>query len=157
MKSSKNSVGLAGNLWLNLLEKIDEHGSISKAAKAVGISNKTAWDILHKINNLAEKPLVDSATGGKGGGGSSLTTEGKKIISQFKIIQEAHRKFLNNLEERLGDTGGLYQFLRRMYCFGGNMDNEVFEELDPTPRIDDNRTKGNDNGKRISRELRGIA
>ncbi len=115
MKSSKNSVGLAGNLWLNLLEKIDEHGSIAKAAKAVGISNKTAWDMLHKINNLAEKPLVDSATGGKGGGGSRLTAEGKKIINQFNTIQEAHREFLYHLEKRLGDTGGLYQFLRRMY------------------------------------------
>ena len=157
MKSSKNSVGLAGNLWLNLLEKIDEHGSISKAAKAVGISNKTAWDILHKINNLAEKPLVDSATGGKGGGGSSLTAEGKKIISQFKIIRDAHREFMSSLEKRLGDTGGLFLFLTRMYNNGVNMDKEVLEELDPMPRINANRTKGNHNGKRISRKLHGIA
>jgi molybdate transport system regulatory protein len=156
MKSSKNSVGLVGNLWLNLLENIDEQGSIAKAARAVGVSNKTAWDILNNINSLAEKPLVGSVKGGKGGGGSSLTAEGKKLISQFKIIQEAHRKFLNNLEERLGDTVGLYQFLRRMYCFG-NMDNESFGELNPTPRIADNPTKGNDNGNRINRELRGIA
>jgi molybdate transport system regulatory protein len=157
VKSSKNSVGLTGNLWLNLLEKIDEHGSIAKAAKAVGISNKTAWDMLNKINNLAEKPLVNRMVGGKGGGGSSLTAEGKKIISQFKTIQEAHREFLNSLEKRLGDTGGLFLFLTRMYSNGVNMDKEVLEELDPIPRIDANPTKGNDNGKRINGELRGIA
>ena len=127
MKSTKNSVGLAGNLWfnradhkflggdrINLLEKIDELGSITKAAKAVGISYKTAWDTINTINNLAEKPLVDRLTGGKGGGGTSLTPEGKKIIKQYKTIQEEHRKFLDNLENRLGDTGSLYKFLRRI-------------------------------------------
>lgn len=122
-----NNVGLTGNLWLNraenkflggdrihLLEKIDELGSITKAAKAVGISYKTAWDTINMINNLAEKPLVDRLTGGKGGGGTSLTAEGKKVIEQFKTIQEEHRKFLDNLEGRLGDTDSLYQFLRRI-------------------------------------------
>ncbi len=127
MKCRKNSVGLTGNLWLNraenkflggdrihLLEKIDELGSITKAAKEVGISYKTAWDTINMINNLAEKPLVDRLTGGKGGGGTSLTTEGKKVVEQFKTIQEEHRKFLDNLESRLGDTESLYQFFRRI-------------------------------------------
>lgn len=127
MKSAKNDIALTGNLWLNradnkflggdrisLLEKIDELGSITKAAKAVGISYKNAWDTINMINNLAEKPLVDRLTGGKGGGGTSLTAEGKKVIKQFKTIEEEHRKFLDNLENRLGDTEGLYQFLRRI-------------------------------------------
>jgi molybdate transport system regulatory protein len=119
--------GISGSLWIhrrqseflggdriNLLEKIDELGSITKAAKAVGISYKNAWDTINLINNLAEKPLVDRLTGGKGGGGTSLTAEGKKVINQFKTIQKEHRKFLKNLEDRLGDTAGLYQFLRRI-------------------------------------------
>ncbi len=127
MKCKKTTVGLSGNLWLNraehkflggdritLLEKIDELGSITKAAKAVDISYKTAWEIVNTINNLADKPLVDRSAGGKGGGGTSLTVEGKKIIDQFKTLQEEHRKFLDNLENRLGDTQGLYQFLRRI-------------------------------------------
>jgi len=127
MKSKKTGVGLAGSLWFQradlkflggeriaLLEKIDELGSITRAAKAVGISYKTAWDTVNMINNLAEKPLVDRLTGGKGGGGTSLTAEGKKIIHQFNTIQEEHRKFLDNLEARLGDTASLYQFLRRI-------------------------------------------
>ena len=127
MKSVKNSIGLTGNLWLNraenkflggdriaLLEMIDELGSITKAAKAVGISYKTAWDTINMINNMAEQPLVDRLTGGKGGGGTSLTAAGKKIITQYKTIQEEHRKFLDNPEGRLGDTDSLYQFLRRI-------------------------------------------
>ncbi len=127
MNNTKNSIGLTGNLWLNraenkflggdrinLLEKIDELGSITKAAKAVGISYKNAWDTVNLINNMAEKPLVDRLAGGKGGGGTSLTAAGKMIVTQYKTIQEEHRKFLDNLESRLGDTGSLYQFLRRI-------------------------------------------
>lgn len=124
---SISDTSLSGSVWIHrqqseflgsdrihLLEKIDELGSITKAAKGVGISYKTAWDTINMINNLAEKPLVDRLTGGKGGGGTSLTAEGKKVIRQFKTIQEEHRKFLDNLEGRLGDTEGLYQFLRRI-------------------------------------------
>jgi len=127
VKVSKTDTGISGSLWLhrkqceflggdriNLLEKIEELGSITKAAKGVGISYKTAWDTVNLINNLAEKPLVDRSAGGKGGGGTSLTAEGKKVINQFKAIQEEHRKFLDNLEDRLGDTDSLYQFLRRI-------------------------------------------
>ena len=118
---------ISGSLWIhrrqseflggdriNLLEKIDELGSITKAAKDVGISYKTAWDTVNLINNLAERPLVDRSAGGKGGGGTRLTAYGKKIVDQFKTIQEEHRKFLDNLESRLGDTESLYQFLRRI-------------------------------------------
>jgi molybdate transport system regulatory protein len=127
MKCEKGTLGLAGNLWFNraehrflggdrisLLEEIGELGSITKAAKSVGVSYKTAWDTVNLINNLAEVPLVDRMTGGKGGGGTSLTAEGKKIVTQFKVIQEEHRKFLDNLEGRLGDADSLYQFLRRI-------------------------------------------
>ncbi len=127
MRGRTNAIELDGNLWLHksarkylgddrihLLEKIDELGSITKAAKGVGISYKTAWDTINMINNLADKPLVDRLTGGKGGGGTSLTAEGKKVIAQFKTIQEEHRKFLDNLETRLDDTDSLYKFLRRI-------------------------------------------
>lgn len=102
-----------GNTQINLLEKIEELGSITRAAKAVGICYKTAWDTINLINNTAEKPLVDRQIGGKGGGGSCLTDEGKKVISQFKTIQEEHRKFLDNQEERFGYTGSVFNYLRR--------------------------------------------
>ncbi|RII31233.1 MAG: molybdenum-dependent transcriptional regulator [Geobacter sp.] len=127
MRSRKNEIELGGSLWLQksdrrylggdhiyLLEKIDELGSITKAAKAVGISYKTAWDTVNLINNMAEKPLVERLTGGKGGGGTNLTPDGKMVISQFRIIQEEHRKYLVNLEERLGDISSLQKFLRRI-------------------------------------------
>ncbi len=127
MKSKKETIGLEGSIWfqkaenrflggdrITLLEKIDELGSISSAAKAEGISYKTAWHLINMMNNLSEKPLVERMTGGKGGGGTVLTREGKKIIEQFRVVQEEHRKFLQNLEGRLGDTRHLYQFLKNI-------------------------------------------
>ncbi|QEM67843.1 LysR family transcriptional regulator [Geobacter sp. FeAm09] len=129
MKTSRNDskLGLSGAVWLNkedrkflggdrisLLEQIGELGSITKAAKAVGVSYKTAWDLVNMINNLADKPLVDRLTGGKGGGGTTLTAEGKKVLQEFQIIQEEHRKFLDNIAGKLGDANNLYQLLRRI-------------------------------------------
>lgn len=125
--NSAGALELNGNLWFTrdtskflgsdriaLLEKIDELGSITRAAKAVGISYKTAWEIVNQINNLAPVPLVDRATGGKGGGGASLTVSGREVLEQFRVIHEEHGKFLKNLDMRLGDTNNLYQFLRRI-------------------------------------------
>lgn len=125
--SKAGMVALDGNLWFTraesrflggdrflLLEQIDELGSITKAAKAIGVSYKTAWEMVNQINNLAAAPLVDRATGGKGGGGASLTAAGRDVLEQFRVVQEEHRKFLKNLDLRLGDTHNLYQFLRRI-------------------------------------------
>lgn len=127
LKSGKSDIALEGNLWFQksdnmfigedriaLLEKIDALGSINQAAKEMGISYKTAWFLVNMMNNLADKPLVERLTGGKGGGGTTLTAEGKRVIAQFRIMEEEHRKFLHNLQLRLGQPDTLYQFLRRI-------------------------------------------
>ena len=62
-----------GDTRIRLLEAIDQHGSISQAAKAVPISYKAAWDAVDAMNNLADQPLVVRSTGGKNGGGTQLT------------------------------------------------------------------------------------
>jgi molybdate transport system regulatory protein len=122
-----SGIELDGSLWLHksdqkflggdrigLLEKIDALGSITHAAKAAGISYKNAWDLVNMMNNLADRPLVERLTGGKGGGGTTLTPHGKEMVRQFRVLQEEHRRFLENLEGRLGDTAGLNLFLRRI-------------------------------------------
>ena len=126
-RNGKNGIELDGALWLQkaeqkflggdritLLAKIDELGSITRAAKAVGISYKNAWDMVNMINNLADRPLVERLTGGRGGGGTTLTDYGKEVIRQFGVLQEEHRRFLENLERRLGEPASLYQLLRRI-------------------------------------------
>jgi molybdate transport system regulatory protein len=118
---------LGGSLWLQksgqkvfaeeriaLLEQIGELGSITKAAKAVGISYKTAWDQVDLMNNLADQPLVARSVGGKGGGGTALTQAGVEVVQQFHVFDEEHRRFLDNIGSRMEAGDELYAFLRRM-------------------------------------------
>lgn len=112
----KTDMAFLGSDRIALLEKINEFGSISKAAKEVGISYKTAWDTINAINNLSEKPLFIRMTGGKSGGGTRLTEEGKDLIRTYRIIQEEHEKFLTNLEDKMGDVDehSLDKFIKKI-------------------------------------------
>ncbi|MDY0120856.1 MAG: TOBE domain-containing protein [Sulfurimonas sp.] len=121
----KNSID--GRLWLRksehsflgkgrieLLEQIERTGSISKAAKAMKMAYKAAWDSLDAMNNLAEEPLVDKSTGGKGGGGTKLTPYAKQLIETYKVIHEEHERFLNNLSLRINGEGGHLRMIESM-------------------------------------------
>ena len=99
---------------IGLLEGIDRCGSISGAAREVGISYKTAWDAVDAMNNAAETPLVRRAAGGVGGGGTMLTAEGKETVRLYRVLQGEHQRFIGRLEGRLGDVGRLYSLLRRV-------------------------------------------
>ena len=99
---------------IGLLEGIDRCGSISGAAREVGISYKTAWDAVDAMNNAAETPLVRRTAGGVGGGGTMLTAEGKETVRLYRVLQGEHQKFIGRLEGRLGDVDRLYSLLRRV-------------------------------------------
>lgn len=99
---------LGGELWLRagertlggatriaLLAAIADTGSITRAAKAVGLSYKAAWDAIDTMNNLAGEPLVVRATGGKGGGGTTLTPRATSLIAAFRTIEREHRRFID--------------------------------------------------------------
>ena len=80
---------LVGRDRIKLLEAVAEHGSISKAAKAVGYSYKTAWDSVDAINNLLPSPAFVTKMGGSGGGGGAhVTEEGLRLIETFHKIEE---------------------------------------------------------------------
>jgi len=81
---------VVGGNRIDLLEAIDRCGSISGAAREVGISYKTAWDAVDAMNNAAEKPLVRRAVGGVGGGGTILTEEGKDTVRLYRVLQGEH-------------------------------------------------------------------
>ncbi len=99
---------------IGLLEAIDRFGSITRAAREVGVCYKTAWDAVDAMNNAAERPLVDRAAGGLGGGGTVLTGEGKEAVRLFRVLQEEHQRFIARLEGRLGDVGRFYSLVRRV-------------------------------------------
>lgn len=97
-----------------LLEKIAEHGSITHAAKAAGVSYKTAWDAVEQMNNLAGEPLVERAAGGKGGGGTALTARGLKLVENFKHIQQEQQKFLTYLSQQTQGLADDYVLLGKL-------------------------------------------
>ena len=70
-----------------LLEKIAEKGSISEAAKSIGLSYKKAWKLIDELNKYSSKKLVHAKPGGRGVRGSQLTNEGKAFIKGFRKIE----------------------------------------------------------------------
>ena len=87
-----------------LLERVHEHGSISKAARSMKMSYKHAWDLIDSMNRQADKPLVATTKGGKGGGGggASLTEAGEKAIRDFSTLHDRLTAFLEQETKNLG-------------------------------------------------------
>ncbi len=77
-----------------LLERIREHGSITKAARSMEMSYKHAWDLIDAVNRQAKDPLVITSKGGKGGGGTRLTKAGEEAVAAFWELQKRFRLFL---------------------------------------------------------------
>ena len=79
---------LVGRDRIKMLEAVVEHGSITKAAKAVGFSYKAAWDAVDSINNLLPSPAFVTKAGGRAGGGAEVTPEGRRLIATFHRLEE---------------------------------------------------------------------
>jgi molybdate transport system regulatory protein len=108
-----------GDTRIRLLEAIEQHGSISQAAKHVPLSYKAAWDAVDAMNNLADMPLVERSTGGKHGGGTVLTDHGRKVVSLYRAVETEYQLALDRLMSQWGemDAGNVrafQQLLRRM-------------------------------------------
>ncbi|MFG0630745.1 TOBE domain-containing protein [Pseudomonas sp. xss_2] len=82
-----------------LLQHVAEQGSITRAAKAAGISYKAAWDAIDELNNLASRPLVERSTGGRGGGGARLSEEGERVLRLYQRLQGLQSQILEAAEQ----------------------------------------------------------
>ncbi|MCW4454835.1 TOBE domain-containing protein [Flavobacterium sp. MXW15] len=92
-----------------LLEALAQHGSISAAARAVGMSYKGAWDAITALNSLVGSPLVVAETGGVGGGGAHLTRTGQRVLAFHRALGALQQRVLSGA----GDLD-LDQLLKRM-------------------------------------------
>jgi len=108
------SPGLRGRIWIDgpegtflgygrivLLERVREYGSISQAAKSMDMSYRHAWELVASMNGQAPVPLVEAATGGKGGGGARLSDDGEKAIDLFWKLHADFQTFLAEEEKIL--------------------------------------------------------
>ena len=101
------SHGRVGPGKLQLLQKIDELGSISAAGRAMKMSYRQAWALIDQLNHAFQEPVVHSQTGGKSGGGAHLTDFGKlllthcnAVIGNAKKTAEPHLDFLEKVLAR---------------------------------------------------------
>ncbi|HTK22298.1 MAG TPA: LysR family transcriptional regulator [Mucilaginibacter sp.] len=107
-------IKVGGKLWLEsegerffgpgpleLLEKIEETGSISNAAKAMNMSYKKAWELINHLNEQTNSPVVIPQVGGEKGGGSTITPEGLELVSYYKALRKRFKTFLETESERL--------------------------------------------------------
>jgi molybdate transport system regulatory protein len=69
-----------------LLELIAETGSISSAARRMAMSYRRAWLLVDTMNQCFDAPLVETAAGGKGGGGARITDLGREVLARYRAI-----------------------------------------------------------------------
>ncbi len=82
-----------------LLEAIAEKGSISQAAKAIGMSYKRAWQLVEELNALGDSPMVVTETGGAHGGGTRLTERGERAVRLYRAFESEFAAFLKTFPQ----------------------------------------------------------
>jgi molybdate transport system regulatory protein len=116
VKATARALAVEGGLWLGrkgrdflgarrieLLESIERTGSITRAAREVGLSYKAAWDALDAIGNLADRPLIIRTTGGRHGGGSRLTDHGRELVHLYRLLESGYRRLLAQMQLQVHD------------------------------------------------------
>lgn len=96
-----------------LLRALQESGSISAAARAVGMSYKGAWDAVAALNTMLGEPLVVAETGGSGGGGARLTPTGQRVLAFHSALTALQQRLLAGGPHAVG-ADGLDHMLRRL-------------------------------------------
>ncbi len=89
-----------------LLERIEATGSISAAARALGMSYRRAWMLVDAMNQSFAQPLVLTEVGGRAGGGATVTALGRAMAKRFRAME---RKALKAIA---GDVAAMARHLK---------------------------------------------
>lgn len=79
--------GRLGPGKIDLLEAIDDTGSISGAGRAMTMSYRRAWLLVDDLNRMFRQPLVEASPGGAKGGGAHLTAMGREVVAHYRAIE----------------------------------------------------------------------
>lgn len=74
---------------VQLLETIAEHGSISAAGRALGMSYRRAWMLIEEMNTGFGQPVIEAQIGGRAGGGARLSSFGAVLVAHYRAIERA--------------------------------------------------------------------
>jgi molybdate transport system regulatory protein len=83
-----------------LLEAIGATGSISEAARKLGMSYRRAWLLVDTMNRCFREPVVAAATGGARGGGARVTDFGTEVLERYRRMRERVDRALDPELER---------------------------------------------------------
>jgi molybdate transport system regulatory protein len=72
-----------------LLEAIGAHGSISAGARAMDMSYRRAWELIDDLNTVFGRPVVEPKSGGKKGGGATLTALGSALVTRYRAMEKS--------------------------------------------------------------------
>ena len=73
---------------VRLLELVAKTGSISAAAREMEMSYRRAWLLIDELNGIFGKPVIETAVGGRSGGGAKITSHGKTVIATFRALEQ---------------------------------------------------------------------
>jgi molybdate transport system regulatory protein len=106
MQKSHNGLDIRSKVWIEvggepvfgrgrrfLLEAIDAHGSINRAAQEVDISFRKAWGHIKAMEDRMGVKLVERQTGGRNGGGATLTVEARNFLKKYEELEIGIQKF----------------------------------------------------------------
>ena len=89
-----------------ILRGIAQSGSISQAARDVGVSYKAAWQAIDTLTNLAGVTLVERSVGGSGGGGALITSAGEALLRTAEKMAQMRAEVLQRMQTQ-GDASGV--------------------------------------------------
>ncbi len=72
---------------IDLLEGIQKSGSLSQAARDLRMSYRRAWLLIDSLRSSFREPVAVAMTGGKGGGGITLTKFGERLIRSYRALE----------------------------------------------------------------------
>jgi len=103
--STETGEGIMGDGKWQILKAIEKNGSLMAACEALGLTYRRTWGDLKKIEEQLGFQLLDKSRGGKDGGTSTLTPEGKRLVEAFDdfhsrvdgVIQMAFKEFIQEI------------------------------------------------------------
>lgn len=93
-----------GKTGAQILEAVEEHGSMVMAAKKLEMSYRFTWNYLSRMRKELHQPVVVTRRGGtssakkKGGGGTTLTPTARALLKEFRETERLMRQILSNRE-----------------------------------------------------------
>ncbi|MCT4633282.1 MAG: LysR family transcriptional regulator [Firmicutes bacterium] len=82
-----------------LLKKIDELGSLRKAAQDINMSYSKAWNLVAKLEEAIKEAVVEKRIGGSDGGGSKLTDKGRLLVEKYDEFEKMVEQSVKDLYE----------------------------------------------------------